>query len=328
MKSNLYKKLLISILASSSGLLLGMEEHPFFQSNLHEHPLPNVNSALRIQTREALRRNDLETASSLMERLFARNMHPGTEAMAEVQKHGLAIPLALMAAQKDDDRVLQFLDNEKLIDWEKFRRQYEATAQIYMAEPVPKNRRFFEQQLYSYLETVTKLNKNNLLNPNLWDRYKTSLLQKAAGGRHPGLVWLLIKQGANINYMSHGLVPIGAPVTSLLIAKTSTTKDDEIKDILEIMQILLDKGANPNSLTALCRTPLQELVIWYGEVPGIEKAMQLLIDHGAKLHFDGKTILDYVNNKNPQNVVIRKILQDALRRQAEEHGPEPMDTSD
>lgn len=337
----MYKKVLILMLATANLSLFAMQQPPL--ADLRDYPLAKVDSALRIQTREALRRNDLETASSLMERLLARNMNPGTEVMVEIQNRDLAIRLALVAAGHNDDKAVAFL-MENFIKAEKLKKTFEEVAGNYFCQKYDISLKSeiikAVAQMRSYLILARKINNPDIINPNAhWGnrRGNKTLLTHASALLDKDTVILLLQLKAHANLQSDH--------SEGALSNAAFEFWRNSHDAKEIIYLLLKADANPNLVTIEKSSPLILLTLSINDLLGkkaqekleiisdAQKAIELLLEHNADpciMNMRGQRVIDHLPLK-PEYENIRKLLQNAMNKAGcgqKQNCPEPMDTSD
>lgn len=110
-----------------------------------------------------------------------------------------------------------------------------------------------------------------------WTRGRASLLTEASYGRHPKMVELLAKRGANVNWHGWGLATALHDLAEYDDGKT--------------MRLLVLKGADVNAEDHFARTPLHNAA-----EAGNRRAVEVLLASGADINARdkyGKAALDY-----------------------------------
>jgi hypothetical protein len=246
------KKVLVIILASASVSLFAMDV-PQQEANLSTMPKERENLAWQIQIREALRRNDLETASTLIEE--NKRLVPGATVIETIKSNNLGTSLAELSTRSDRYRVLKFLINKKLISPDE-------ALRIIIQPDAPFNEPVNNKLLSHFKELLTdliKLGANINIQDNNGDTLLFVLVRKlnpysgtsAAQYRKNTLVaiQILLNAGAkpdlqNTVRAGNRIIQSESPIFYLLRLWLSSPYDESAND-LEAGIALLLKYANP-----------------------------------------------------------------------------------
>lgn len=124
-------------------------------------------------------------------------------------------------------------------------------------------------------------------------------------GVKSALLWSIYNNHPNISIV---LVEHGADLDKDLM---SSVEDGDFNTIIK----LLSFGANVNHKDALGQTPLmhavQKMSLWEPGVPGTTDMIELLLSKGAQIGIwdnNGKTVYDFITDKNPMRVKILEII--------------------
>ena len=140
---------------------------------------------------------------------------------------------------------------------------------------------------------IAEILVENGANLNTVGRYNSTPLKYAIARQHIDVVRYLITQGANVNHVAK--LDFRETMTqcalSLIVQKTPQEKKDKA---LEILEILLEAGANPNIQSVDGTTALHT-----ASLRGLTDFVKLLLKYGADpciYHRGQKSCFDYVEN--------------------------------